>query len=342
MATMTLGHIAREHGKPSGYLIGALPDSALLMGSPLLALVITALAFASGDKFGVALSVLIAAHLAVTFVRTHGNPGIFAQHRLRFTLIPAALFVILATSPMARGLAIVVAVIWDVHHSGMQTFGLARLYSRKAGNHDVVSRRLDLLLNHVLYAGPILAGAGLLLHLERTGPLAREWGVLNLTLDGPGMHAARVVLVAAGLFAIAAHVIGHWRLARRGVPISPQAITLLAATALTSIISWGFDPFGMALFTMKLFHCVQYFTLMAVAERSQVSAWFGDAGPKLSLPRVALALLIPALAYGAFMQSPLGDESGALTPALILSVTLLHFWYDGFTWTARSAPEASP
>jgi hypothetical protein len=281
--------------------------------------------------------VLSAAHVIVTFARTHGNLEIFQSHVLRFTIVPVLLFATLALSPVARGLAVIVSVVWDVHHTGMQTFGLARLYARRAGNTGRDGRTLDLLLNHVLYAGPILVGGGLLLHLQRMGPLAREWGVLNLRLEGGWMDGARVALVVGGVAVIAAHAIGHWQLARRGVPVSPQAVALLGATALTSIISWGLNPFGLSLITMKIFHCVQYVTLMAVVERTQVSGWFGEAGRTLSLPRVALALLVPALLFGAWTQSPLIDANAGLASALILSVTLLHFWYDGFTWSMRTS-----
>lgn len=352
MATMALGRIDTERAKPSGFLISPIADTVLLIGSPLLALVLTGLAFVAmggsravafgspaGTLLALAVGVLSTAHVIVTFTRTHGNPAIFRRHVLRFTIIPVLVFACLALSPGARAVSIVVLVVWDVHHTGMQTFGLARLYARRAGNVSGAGRGLDLAVNHVLYAGPILASGGLLLHLQHMGPLAREWGVMSLRLEGGWFDIGRVMLVSAGLVAIAAHVVGYHRLARRGVPISPQAVALVAATGLTSIVSWGLNPFGLALVTMKIAHAVQYFALMSVAERAQVTGWFDRGACQLSLPRVAAALLLPALAFGAWTQSSLFQGHEGLGPALILSVTLLHFWYDGFTWSAR-IPEA--
>jgi hypothetical protein len=60
----------------------------------------------------------------------------------------------------------VVATFWDVWHSGLQTFGLGRIYDRNAGNPPAIGRRLDFWMNQLLYAGPILAGATMVDHFS--------------------------------------------------------------------------------------------------------------------------------------------------------------------------------
>lgn len=342
---MTTGHVLPRREAPAPRIVSPAADWLLIIGSPLLALGATwALSRALGAPRGgiegtwlaPALSALIGGHLFATFVHTHGNPGVFRAHPLRFTVVPAALFVALALSPPLRVAAIVAAVIWDVHHSGMQTFGLARILARRAGNVTGEGRTLDLLLNHVLYAGPILAGAGLLVHLSSMGPASPvALKALAAAQATPWFAWARIGLVAAGACVVGAHVWGHVRLARRGVPVSPQAMALLAGTGLTSVVSWGFNPFGMALFTMKLFHCIQYFTLVSVVERPQVAGWLGREPKAVPLALATALVVLPSLAYGAWTVLGAGEPRTGLATSLILTVTLMHFWYDGFTWSAR-------
>ena len=104
------------------------------------------------------LASLITAHLAITIFRTHLNPDIFRRFPLRFTLIPALLMAAMLGSYKVLICMSVLATFWDVYHSGMQTFGLGRLYDMRAGNNPHRLRRLDIILNTVLYAGPIVGG----------------------------------------------------------------------------------------------------------------------------------------------------------------------------------------
>ena len=48
----------------------------------------------------------------------------------------------------------------------MQTFGLGQLYDMRAGNNPHKLRRLDVILNTILYAGPIVGGATLMEHVN--------------------------------------------------------------------------------------------------------------------------------------------------------------------------------
>jgi hypothetical protein len=328
-------------------------DSVLLIGSPLIALGVTLAIFLAmggqrgllarggieGSIAGLALGTLIAAHLVVTLVHTHGNPAVFREHPWRFTVVPLAVLAALAMFPQLRVVAVVAAVVWDVHHSGMQTFGLARLYARRAGGDIGTGRTADLLLNHVLYAGPILAGAGLLIHMKSMGAAsALGLGLVEPIASSPLASSLRSGLVVLGLAAIGVYAALQWRLARQGHVVSLQAVVLLGATGLTSVVSWGFDPFGMALFTMKLFHCVQYFTLVAVVEREQVARLLGRARERVTLPIAIGVLMVPALIYGAWARLQVDMFRNGLALSLILTVTLMHFWYDGFTWSARRGP----
>ena len=82
---------------------------------------------------GLALGVLIQAHLVAVVFRSHVNAAVFARHRLRFVVVPLVLFALLTVSEWLAAASLVVATFWDVYHSGAQTFGFARLYDRNAG-----------------------------------------------------------------------------------------------------------------------------------------------------------------------------------------------------------------
>jgi hypothetical protein len=57
----------------------------------------------------------------------------------------------------------------------------------------------------------------------------------------------------------------------------------------------------------------------------------------MPLPLVAGALLAPALLYGAWARHAADTAGGSPGLALVLTVTFVHFWYDGFTWSVRPA-----
>ena len=76
------------------------------------------------------------------------------------------LWLAIVISPWIAVASTVVATFWDVWHSGAQTFGFARIYERNHGTPPELGRRLDFWLQQLLYAGPILAGATLMDHVD--------------------------------------------------------------------------------------------------------------------------------------------------------------------------------
>jgi len=115
---------------------------------------------------GLAIGIFIHSHLVIVFFRSHGNPSIFRLHPRRFIAVPLLLYGAMMSSAWAMVSVSVLITFWDVYHSGLQTFGFARIYDRKRGNDPNDGRRLDWWLNHLLYAGPILAGATMMDHVE--------------------------------------------------------------------------------------------------------------------------------------------------------------------------------
>jgi len=331
------------------HIVGPRYDWAFFLLPPLGALVLAGLAaqttFFSDSLLGdqpdavseVLIGVLIHAHLVAVFVRSHGNDQVFTRHRLRFVAVPILLWIALISSAWVAAVAVVVVTFWDVWHSGAQTFGLARIYDRNAGNPPQHGRRLDLWMNQLLYAGPIVAGAALVPHLasfesfdDLEAPLLTS--VPAHVLGWQRWLTAAVLIAAAVLIVV--YVVAHWRWWRAGRPISPHKVFLVASTGACSIVTWTFNPWGEAFFIMNLFHAVQYLALVWAVERRTLMRRLGAP----DRPGVRIAVLIAYLAacfgYGAWAEL-LDADRGSLW-ALTIVVSLMHFWYDGFIWSVRA------
>jgi len=339
----------------SGFLVGHAFDSVFFLYSPLIALClgvgvaqVPALTETSLQVDGRGISPvnlfigsMIAAHLVLVFARSHANRAVFARHPLRFLLVPPLLFCAFYGSFWAAMVASALATWWDLYHSSMQTFGLARLYERKAGNDVQAARSLDKWLNLLLYIGPVLAGATLVDHLR---------SFENLDQVGLGQAffsaiPARVqsvsrlltwAVVGVGVPFLAYYVYAHVRLARAGHRVSPQKVFLLVATGVTSIYTWGFNSFGQAFFIMNFFHAWQYFAIVWWTENGNLKRVLRLEGRRLATPLLLLAFVALPAGYGLLVTASHITTNSALF-CLALVVALMHFWYDGFIWSVRAA-----
>lgn len=327
----------------STYVVGPLYDWLFFLSPPLVCLGLGALVSGTPLVDGelvvagrgthaatLLVGVFIHAHLAAVFLRSHGDPVRRRSFPFRFFVVPPLLFAAIATSRFVAVSATVVAAFWDVYHSGAQTFGFARLYDVRAGNPPEEGRRLDFALNQLLYAGPILGGATLFEHLSVLEAFD-EVGLhaladLPAAIDSRAAPIARVVALG-GLALVVLYVLAYARLHARGHVVSWPKVFLVASTGLVSIVTWAFDPFGVAFLVMNLFHAVQYLALV----------WITDARPtgidRARLGRALGLYLASLFAYGAWAElvPPRGWPW-----ALTLVVSLLHFWYDGFVWSVRA------
>lgn len=288
----------------------------------------------------IALGVLIHAHLVAVFARSHLDRSIFRRFPIRFVVVPLLLYAGLVASEWLTAVSIVLATFWDVYHSGAQTFGLARIYDRRAGRtDDPVSRRLDFLMNQVLYAGPIAAGVTLSGHLDSFEAFADVPGPLAARLAGvPSRYEPFRTTVAHAIWAIGAailivYVVHQILRYRRGEPMSPKAAFLLASTGFVSLTSWGLNPFGEAFFVMNAFHAVQYLALIHATETPKIARRFLGRDTPIARSLVLAAGLALALGYGLFVEWL--DPSRQALWSVSMVVSLMHFWYDGFLWSVR-------
>ena len=343
----------------SGFIAGPIADSVFLIGAPLVAVLVFlpfkeipimnyplptgATVFKANTLTTAFIGIVIYSHLFIVFFRSHLDLQIFKLHPIRFTVVPVGLFVSVYLSTWALAAVLVLAVWWDVYHSALQTFGIGRIYDMKKGNDPLAGRQLDRIFNLLLYAGPILGGSSLMLHL-----MIHQRDLK----DVPGLEAAvfewipasaeyspylALPLLGLGIPFCIFYLYSYWRLHQRGYRVSFQKTALLAILALVSIACWGFNSFGEAFFVMNFFHAWQYFFIVWHTERKNMTSTF-----KLSRfsfgPQIALALfLFIGVGYGVWshVDWPAFQFSKRTMISLLLVISIMHFWYDGFIWSVR-------
>jgi len=333
----------------SAWLVGPVFDSVFLIFSPLLAMALgwaiagTALT-ESPIRIGqyeappatLFIGAFIMAHIFIVFFRSHLNREIFRQYPFRFVLVPVALFLAMMWSPWIAVSVSVLATWWDVYHSSLQTFGIGRIYDAKVGNDSRRGRTLDIILNLYLYAGPILAGATLMDHVEDFYEFEEVGSVFFTAIPAyVESHASWLTwaVLLTGVPFLVYYVYCYWRWARQGYRVSFQKVALLVSTALCSIVTWGFNPFGEAFFIMNFFHAWQYFALVWWVEKKNIARTFGVEG-KPWAPWLALALLL-AVGFGYGLWAEMNDGTSPVAYNLIIVIAIMHFWYDGFIWSVR-------
>lgn len=340
------GNLQAKLGK-QGYIVSPAFDWFFFIGSPILALGLgLVLADTPIDRDSALLnyeqSILdfligsfIFAHLIIVIFRSHLNQKIFKLYPLRFTLIPLVVFLTMGFSTTALVFCSVLVTFWDVYHSGMQTFGLSRIYDGRAGNDWKAGRGLDIWLNIILYAGPIAAGATLMDHVEDFYEF-REIGAVFFTqipayAQSKASYLSWIVIVGGSLFLVY-YLLRYWQLYRQGYQVSPQKVALLLSTAVCSIYAWGFNPFGMAFFIMNFFHALQYFAIVWWAEKGNMTRVLGVENK--SWGKLAAFGLLIGLGFGYGVWVELADvDDSAWLYAFFLLISLMHFWYDSFVWS---------
>ncbi len=287
------------------------------------------------------LVILTQSHLFIVFFRSHLNTTIFKKHPFRFIAVPILMMIATYFSQWILVTAIVLNTWWDVYHSSLQTFGFARAYDAKAGNPPTQGRRLDYLLNLWIYMGPAVAGAVLWDHLQAFQYYNAVGAALLTQVPAYVNSKARFIswaVTTSGLAFLAYYVSHYWRAYRNGYQISVQKVTILALTAFTSLIGWGFNSFGVAFVIMNFFHAWQYFAIVYWTERENIAKTFKFHHFPASVSKtLALGIvLITGLGFGVWTAYGIAPQNGnRLAVCLLATVATMHFWYDGFIWSVQ-------
>ena len=334
-----------------GFIVSKWYDIIWFIGAPSLALLVAVIFLNSSlteitittqsDRgFGVIdifIGTFIMSHLFIVFFRSHGNSNIFALHPVRFVAIPILLIVSMTYSIWILVTVSVIAIWWDVYHSAQQTFGLGRIYDMRIGNDAQAGRRLDHLLNTIIYLGPILAGASLMDHVYYFQEF-QMLGVQSIGTDLPSYifnhrSALTKIVLVIGIPFILYYLYAYWQLYKQGYVFSINKVILMATTAFVSIFCWGFNTFGEAYFVMNFFHAWQYFAIVWAFEKKNITQLFGLSGVKNGQYFGLFIFVFIAIAYG--LWATIHNNHTQFIHSLILTVSILHFWYDGFIWSVR-------
>lgn len=271
-------------------------------------------------------------HLVAVVPRAYLNKDVFNANRFRLTVVPVILIAALLISPTLFIIAGIVAFFWDVHHSAMQTFGIARIYDFKAGNGPHWLRRTDLLLNWLLYVGPIFVGASFLLHAEQLQGFSET--PLTVLATAPGYLEAghgplRYIALAIWGVGIAWAVINYGKAMNAGYNPPAHKIALIAGTGVVTFLAWGYLPPLIAFATINIHHALQYYVIVWMQEGKRMAKTF-RMGMRGAFLLFVLFTAIVAIGYDFATQL---DSRLWLVP--FLACSLLHFWYDGFVWSVR-------
>ena len=336
----------RAEGR-SPYIVSPAYDWSLFLLPPTMALIVGILI--AGSEFAdgmfefweqdvtwsrLLIGIFIHAHLVAVFFRSHGNPKIRKLYPRRFLLVPPLLYAAMMMSPWVLVSVSVLATFWDVYHSGLQTFGFARIYDGRAGNDPQEGRRLDWWLNHLLYAGPILAGATMMDHFEDFHEFRMVGSVFFTSIPAFMESNQRYfawAVIAAGTLFLLYYLFANYRLHRAGRTVSPQKVFLLTTTGACSIYTWGFNSWGEAFFIMNLFHALQYFGLVWASEKKHMVRLFRLENAFLGKQIAWLLFFSLVFGYGYFVEAL--DAEITWLWGITLVVAIMHFWYDGFIWS---------
>ncbi len=344
----------RQAAKKSPWIIGPWFDSLFFTLSPVLALVLGIVisgadlpqrSFMLGNYSNTFansfIGTFIFAHLFIVFFRSHLNGAIFRTHPLRFTVVPVVLWMAMNFSPWTAVSVAVLATWWDVYHSSLQTFGIGRIYDMKLGNDPTVGRQLDRWINLLLYAGPILAGATLMDHVEDFEDFDEVGSIffssIPVLVESNRQYFTWTIL-GLGLPFLGYYVFAYWRLQQKGYRVSPQKVLLLVSTGLVSIYTWGFNTFGEAFFIMNFFHAWQYFALVWWSERKNLVSVAHVQNVSWGMPLIFVIFLSVGLGYGLWAE--MLNTNSAVFFNLAIVVSIMHFWYDGFIWSVRKKQES--
>ena len=282
------------------------------------------------------IGVLIHAHIVIVFFRSHGDANIFKLYPNRFIALPLVLYLAMMSSLWILITVSVLATFWDVYHSGLQTFGFGRIYDVRAGNDANVGRRLDIWLNHLLYAGPIVAGATMMAHFEDFNEYEDVQSAFLTSIPAFMETNQRYFtwsILGCGVSFIAYYIFSYLRFERQGYVVSFPKVVLLSTTGLCSILTWGFNTFGEAFFIMNFFHAIQYFGIVWWSEKKNMRKLFQLTNVPWGVPLTAVLFVGIASVYG--LAAEVVNTDIRWFWAITLVCSTMHFWYDGFIWSVR-------
>ena len=349
-------HAEAKRVPKSGFVVSPLYDGILFIGAPLIGLA-AALAMLGGlpwvmrpaTVFGgneawvsVFIGVWTYAHLCAVVFRSHVNRDIYARFKYRFTVVPLVLFLGLLFSDWLLVTAVVLAVFWDVYHTAMQNFGFCRIYDSRQGSFSEKGRRLDIMVNQLLYIGPIVGGlsfAPTLRAFDQYADVGWFFPIQAANFLVFLQPRLTVLFLVGGTLFLAYYIYSYWQLSQEGYRVSRQKVTILFSTGITSVWAWGFLPPFYAFFVSNFYHALQYFGIVWAMENRNIRRTIGlsslSSGAWITFGLFLLSLIGAGVAFKLYGTSTIRWGLSFFTV-----ISLMHFWYDSFVWQAHKMQTA--
>ena len=333
---------------PSAWIISPFWDSVLFIAAPLVSIgvLFPLKAFwSSQDYAAFLLAFLTFGHHLPGFIRAYGDRELFARYRWRFLLGPLLIFLaaLWFEKRQLHGI-LMVGFTWDIWHVLMQHYGFMRIYDAKQREISALTARLDWAFSLSCYIALIAASPH---YRKNLLYLAYQSGVPLLPTQL--FQVLEVVIYTVAGAIAAAYVVYNLYLWRQGRHNVRKLVTLGIFLAATYYLYIYNDDFVVGFAVWSGFHCLQYYGIVWVFNRSRV-----DRGAAVTRfvrfvfrPRTGLALLYVSLIffYGGidYLQRFLDEgDLRTLLVAFIATSTVMHYYYDGFIWKVREKDMQEP
>lgn len=334
--------MSRDSGTTAWWIFDSWKDILLFIATPLL---IVPVVWVAKSRFSVEdIGLFVAAfgaggHHLPGMMRAYGDKALFQRFKIRFIvaplfLIPLCFFFTIRDLDALQ----VIVLVWAVWHGCMQVFGFLRIYDAKVKSFSKLTSRIDLWMCFAWFGIAVLYSPGKMgVILEKFyasgGPLLPTGAVVAIQSVWTGLTASITV-------AFLANSIYQWKL---GTPPSPIKYLAMAS----SFGFWWFAMVGvhniiLGVAIWEIFHDVQYLGIvwMFNRKRAETDPNVGSFTRFLFRRNAWMVGLYVGLvfAYGYLMFLPelITTETvrnGLI--ALLVTSTLLHFYFDGFIWKVR-------
>lgn len=280
-------------------------------------------------------------HYFATFVRAYGDRDLFQRFQTRFVCAPV---VVLATyiAMFASGngpAAILVTTGWAFWHWLAQAFGFARIYDIKAGSFSKRTALLDRALVISGFIGAVVLTDG------ATAEMAAVFLNAGIMLpNAEQFDAVQNTVLFVMIAVVIAYIANLVMTILRGQPWSWQKQVMHVMTIGYYWFSFAWLPNVLVAYVLyEFFHDVQYYAITWLTcrhrvQRPGVTRWLG----RMFQPGwlAAIGFLITMTAFGGI--DVLGRKwlssqelSYQIWTSAILTLAVLHYYYDGFIWKAR-------
>jgi hypothetical protein len=324
---------------PAGWIRDRTFDLWFIAGLAALALAVGATVIAAPALFMVVLFadiwLLGYHHVVATFTRLCFDRASAREHWALLTWIPLAILAGVILLVQTTGLWILTSVYlyWQWWHYTRQSYGVARIYQRKAGTVQSDDPRLHQL---VMYGLP-------------------TWGILYRSHQDPGsflggpLWVVPVPEIAVTVVAVATILTLGWWLAtrvaawQRGELPPAHTLYVLSHVVVFAVGYLAIDDLTVGWLVVNVWHNAQYLLFVWLFNSNRYRGGLDPAAPWLSSlcqPENAARYLLVCLGIGVAIYGGIRTFVPTMAAAVIISqaINFHHYVADALIWKARTRP----